>query len=65
VKNRLLAIREHGQIVLLEANPAAFKGVATHKAFEGMIRAYPALAAGTLYVRNVTNQLIALSAGPR
>jgi len=65
VKNRLLAVREQGQIVLLEATPAAFKGVATHKAFEGMIRAYPALAAGALYVRNVTNQLIALSAGPR
>ncbi|MFN0105516.1 MAG: PQQ-binding-like beta-propeller repeat protein [Bryobacteraceae bacterium] len=59
VRNRILMVRETGQIVLAEASPAAFKGVATHRAFEGTVRAFPALSGGTLYVRNATNQLAA------
>ncbi|MBI2684930.1 MAG: PQQ-like beta-propeller repeat protein [Acidobacteria bacterium] len=60
VRNRILMVRENGQIVLAEATPAAFKGVATHRSIEGTIRAYPAIANGMLYVRNATNQLAAL-----
>jgi outer membrane protein assembly factor BamB len=60
VKNRILMVRETGQIVLAEASPAGFQGVATHRSIEGTIRAFPALANGMLYVRNTTNQLAAL-----
>ena len=62
VRNRILMVRETGQIVLAEANPAGFKGVATHRAFPGTVRAYPALAGGMLFVRDATNQLAAFTA---
>jgi outer membrane protein assembly factor BamB len=62
VRNRILMVRETGQIVLAEANPAGFKAVATHRAFDGTVRANPALAGGMLYVRNATDQLAAFRA---
>ena len=62
VKNRILMVRDTGQIVLAEATPAGFKGVAVHKAFDKGVRAYPAVAGGVLYVRNVVDQLMALRA---
>jgi len=52
VGNRLLLVREQGQVVLAEANPAGFKGVAAHKAFESTVRAYPAVAGGALFIRS-------------
>jgi hypothetical protein len=55
-------VRETGQIVLAEASPVAFKGVATHRAFSGTVRAYPALAGGMLFIRDATNQLAAFNA---
>lgn len=62
VKNRILMMRETGQLVLAEATPAGFKGVAVHRVFDKGVRAYPALAGGTLFVRNVVDQLVALRA---
>jgi hypothetical protein len=52
VGNRILLVREQGQVVLAEANPVGFKGVAAHKAFESTVRAYPALAGGVLFIRS-------------
>lgn len=60
LRNRILMVRETGQIVLAEANGNAFKGVATHRAFDKGVRAFPAIAGGTLFIRNVTDELIAL-----
>ena len=60
VGNRILMVREQGQVVLAEANPGGFKGVAVHKAFESTVRAYPALAGGVLFVRS-EKRLIALT----
>jgi outer membrane protein assembly factor BamB len=58
-RNRILMARETGQIVLAEASPSAFKGVATHRAFPGTVRAYPALAGGMLFLRDATDKLAA------
>lgn len=60
VMNRILLVRENGEIVLAEANPAGYQSIGTFRALEGTIRAYPALAQGMLFVRNATNQLVAL-----
>jgi hypothetical protein len=62
VKNRILMVRETGQVVLAEASPAGFKGVATHRAFDKAVRANAAVAGGMLFVRNVVDQLVALRA---
>lgn len=62
VRNRLLLVREEGQIVLAEATPSGFKGVAVHRVFDRGVRAYPALAGGMLFVRNVVDELVALRA---
>ncbi len=61
VRNRILMVRETGQIVLAEAAPGAFRGVATHRAFEGTVRAYPAIAGGMLYVRDAGTRLAAFT----
>jgi hypothetical protein len=62
VKNRILMVRETGQVVLAEASPAGFKGVAVHRAFDKGVRANAAVAGGMLFVRNVVDQLVALRA---
>jgi len=62
VRNRILMVRDTGQMVLAEAVPAGFKGVATHRAFTGTVRANPAIAGGVLFVRDATNQLAAFKA---
>lgn len=59
VGKRILMVRETGQIVLAEALPTGFMGVATHRAFAGTVRANAALAGGMLFVRNATDQLAA------
>jgi hypothetical protein len=45
--------------VLAPATPAGYKPIASAKVIDGVIRAYPALANGVLYLRN-ENKLIAL-----
>jgi len=57
--NRLLLMREGGELVLADATPAAFKPLARAQVLPAVVRAFPALSAGILYVRN-ENTLVAL-----
>jgi len=50
--NRLLILREGGELVLAEATPEAFRPLARAQILPPTVRAYPALADGLLYVRN-------------
>jgi outer membrane protein assembly factor BamB len=50
--DRLLILREGGEMVLAAASPAAYKPISTAKILPATIRSYPALANGLLYVRN-------------
>ncbi len=50
--NRLVIVRESGELVLADASPAAFRQVAAAQLLPATVRAYPALADGILYVRN-------------
>lgn len=48
----LVILRESGELVLAEATPDAFRPLARAAILPGVVRAYPALAAGRLYARN-------------
>ena len=50
--DRLVIVRETGELVIAEASPAAFTPVARAQILPPVIRAYPALANGLLFVRN-------------
>jgi outer membrane protein assembly factor BamB len=50
--NRLLLVRENGELVLAQASPKEFKPLAHAQLLPAVVRAYPALADGRLYVRN-------------
>jgi outer membrane protein assembly factor BamB len=50
--DRLVIVRESGELVLAPASPKAFAPSARAPLLGGVVRAYPALAAGRLYVRN-------------
>ena len=49
---RLLVLREDGELLLAEATPDAFRPIARAQILPQTVRAYPALADGFLYVRN-------------
>ena len=57
--NRLLILREGGELVLAAASPDAFRPVARAQILPATVRAYPAIADGFLYVRN-ENPLVGL-----
>ena len=57
--NRLLIIRETGELILAALSPKAFQPIAKAQILPATVRAYPALANGVLYVRN-DDTLIAL-----
>jgi len=57
--NRLLIVRENGELVLAAASPEGFTPVARAQILPGVVRAYPAIAGGLLYVRN-ENTLVCL-----
>ena len=57
--DRLLILRESGELMLAEASPTAFAPVASAQLLPGVVRAYPALADGRLYARN-TDTLVAV-----
>jgi outer membrane protein assembly factor BamB len=57
--NRLLIIRETGELILAALSPKSFQAIAKAQILPPTIRAYPALADGVLYVRN-DNTLVAL-----
>jgi outer membrane protein assembly factor BamB len=50
--DRLLVLRENGELQMAPATPDAYRPSAKAKLMEGTVRAYPALAEGLLYVRN-------------
>jgi hypothetical protein len=51
---RLLIVREGGELVLAAASPDAFTPLARAQILPATVRAFPALANGLLYVRNET-----------
>ncbi len=57
--NRLLIVRETGELILAAASPKSFQTIAKAQIVPPTVRAYPALADGVLYVRN-DDTLIAL-----
>ena len=50
--DRLVIVRETGELLIAEASPEAFTPLASTQILPPVIRAYPALARGRLYVRN-------------
>lgn len=59
VGDRLLIVRESGEMVLAPASPDAFRPIARATILPATVRAYPAVANGLLYVRN-ENTLVCL-----
>ena len=55
----LVIMRESGELVLASASPDGYRPLASAGILRGVVRAYPALAEGRLYVRN-NNTLIAV-----
>jgi outer membrane protein assembly factor BamB len=56
--DRLVIVRENGEIVISPADPRAYKPEAKTQTLAGTIRSYPAIAQGRIFVRN-ENQLAA------
>ena len=50
--NRLIIVRESGELVIAAASPKSFQQIASAQLVPPTLRAYPALADGVLYVRN-------------
>ena len=57
--DRLVILRENGELVLAPASPDGFKPLARARIVTGTVRAYPALSDGYLFARN-DDMLIAL-----
>jgi outer membrane protein assembly factor BamB len=57
--DRLLIAREGGELILAAASPQVFRPIARAQVLQGVVRPYPALADGLLYVRN-ENTLLCL-----
>ena len=60
----LLILRERGELILAEATPTSFRPLARAQILGGVVRAYPALADGTLYARN-QRELVAIELSRR
>ena len=50
--NRLVILRETGELIIADASPDAFKPIARAQLLPETLRAFPAIADGILYVRN-------------
>jgi outer membrane protein assembly factor BamB len=59
VGDKLLIIREGGEMILAPASPQAFKPIARAQVLPGVVRPLPAIADGFIYVRN-ENTLVCL-----
>jgi len=57
--DRLLIMRETGELILAKASPDAFQPLARAQVLPATVRAYPAIADGLLYIRN-DNTLVCL-----
>ena len=53
VDDRLLALNDQGELVVVEAQPAAYKEIARTQAVKGKCWSTPALSNGRIYVRSV------------
>ena len=53
VNKRILVIKESGEAILANATKEGFSPIYTKKLLPRVIRSYPAIAAGRLYIRNV------------
>lgn len=51
-EDKLVILRESGELVVAEATPDGFKPLARARLLKGTVRAYPALADGVIYLRN-------------
>jgi outer membrane protein assembly factor BamB len=51
-RDRLLILRETGELILAEATPAAFRPIVRAQVLPATVRAFPAVADGLLYARN-------------
>ena len=56
---RLLILREGGELILAQASPDAFRPIVRAQILPAVVRAFPALADGFLYARN-ENTLVCL-----
>jgi outer membrane protein assembly factor BamB len=52
IGDRLLIVRENGQLVLAPASSKTFQPIAQCTLTKGVVRSYPALADGRIYIRN-------------
>jgi len=50
--DRLVILRENGELVLAPASPDGFRPLARARILTGTVRAYPALSDGYLFARN-------------
>jgi len=50
--NKLLIVREGGELMLAAATPSAFRKISEAKVLAQSVRAYPAVANGRIYIRN-------------
>ncbi len=50
--DRLVVVRENGEVVVAPASPAGWRPMGRARVLSGTVRAYPALADGMLYARN-------------
>jgi outer membrane protein assembly factor BamB len=50
--DKLIIVREGGELVIAQATPAAYQPIATAKILPATIRSFPAIANGYMYVRN-------------
>ena len=50
--DKLLILRESGELVVAEASPSSFRVLARARLLKATVRAYPALADAVLYLRN-------------
>jgi outer membrane protein assembly factor BamB len=50
--DRLLILRESGELILASASPAAFQPISAAKVLPATVRSYPAIANGRMYIRN-------------
>ena len=57
--DRLVILRESGELILAPASPQGFKPLARAQVLSGVARPYPAIADGFLYIRN-ENTLLSL-----
>ncbi len=57
--NRLIIVRESGELLIAAASPKSFQQIASAQVLPATVRAYPALSDGILYLRN-DNTLVAV-----